>query len=127
LSKDEPTNVARGSTGSPRAPCSDIGLGTLRDAHIPGDDVAMRLSALACSVAILATRVPSASPRHRSGIDALPPLFIWAWERPEDLPDLDRGIGVAFLAQTITVAGDHFRVSPRPNRRMSPLRPRSLR
>jgi hypothetical protein len=46
-------------------------------------------------------------------MDRLPRVFIWAWERPEDLRDLHRGIGVAFLAQTISIEGAEFRVAPR--------------
>ena len=33
-----------------------------------------------------------------------PRLVLWAWERPVDLQDLSRGVGVAFLAQTITLS-----------------------
>lgn len=40
-------------------------------------------------------------------------MVVWAWERPEDLRDLDERIGVAFLAQTITVIDDRLRVEPR--------------
>lgn len=65
--------------------------------------------------------------------DPLPPVMLWAWERPTDLRDLDRGVGVAFLAQTITIAGStrpgaalartasapepagHYAVTPRRN------------
>jgi hypothetical protein len=32
--------------------------------------------------------------------------MLWAWERPEDLRALDPDTGVAFLAQTITLAAD---------------------
>jgi hypothetical protein len=35
----------------------------------------------------------------------VPRLVLWAWERPDDLRQLPRGVGVAFLAQTITIAG----------------------
>lgn len=40
-------------------------------------------------------------------------MLVWAWERPEDLRDLDERIGVAFLAQTITVIDNRLRVEPR--------------
>jgi hypothetical protein len=46
-------------------------------------------------------------------MDRLPHVFVWAWERPEDLRDLDAGVGVAFLAQTISITGGEFRVAPR--------------
>ena len=39
--------------------------------------------------------------------------MIWAWERPEDLGTLGADIGVAFLAQTITVSGVEIAVEPR--------------
>jgi len=39
--------------------------------------------------------------------DQMPPKVIWAWERPEDLSFLEpKEFGVAFLAQTLFVAGD---------------------
>jgi hypothetical protein len=73
----------------------------------------VRQSALACAVALLAATSPSAPPRQRSAIDRLPRLFVWAWERPEDLRDLDEGIGVAFLAQTISITRGEMHVAPR--------------
>jgi hypothetical protein len=73
----------------------------------------VRLFVITCLVAVLAATSPSGTPRHNSAIDRLPRLFVWAWERPEDLRDLEEGIGVAFLAQTIIVAGDQFHVAPR--------------
>ena len=72
-----------------------------------------RLTALAATLALLAATSLSDAPFRRPAMDRLPRLFVWAWERPEDLRDLDRGIGVAFLAQTITITGDRFHVSPR--------------
>lgn len=73
----------------------------------------MRFAAIASIVAALAATSPSYAPPHHSSMDGLPRLFLWAWERPEDLRDLDSGIGVAFLAQTITIAGSQLRVAPR--------------
>jgi hypothetical protein len=47
------------------------------------------------------SRVPT-SPQ----IAALPNLFFWAWERPEDLRFLEsKNVGVAFLAKTIYIPG----------------------
>lgn len=37
----------------------------------------------------------------------LPSVILWAWERPEDLRFLNDDIGVAFLAQTIHLNGEH--------------------
>lgn len=45
----------------------------------------------------------------------MPPKFLWAWERPEDLRFLDpKEFGVAFLAQTILLEKDA--VTPKPRR-----------
>ena len=40
----------------------------------------------------------------RAGNKDLPPVILWAWERPEDLEFLNsQRFGVAFLAQTLTL------------------------
>lgn len=50
--------------------------------------------------------------------------MLWAWERPTDLRRLEPGMGVAFLAQTITLDRDTFRVVPRRHPlRVSPRTP----
>lgn len=51
-------------------------------------------------------------------LSSLPPVILWAWERPEklDFIDTDR-VGVAFLAKTLRLEGD--RVVSRP--RLQPL------
>jgi hypothetical protein len=66
-------------------------------------------------ISILALR-PQAAPQPLSD---LPPVIIWAWERPEKLYfiDTDR-VGVAFLAKTLQLEGD--RVISRP--RLQPLK-----
>jgi hypothetical protein len=52
----------------------------------------------------------SSSPR----LDGLPMIVLWAWERPEDLRFIDtQKIGVAFLAETLTLSGNRTRVRPR--------------
>jgi hypothetical protein len=44
----------------------------------------------------------------------LPPVILWAWERPEDLEFLDsQRFGVAFLAQTLILKGDEVVLNPR--------------
>jgi len=44
----------------------------------------------------------------------LPSVIIWAWDRPEDLRFLrSKGIGVSFLAETLTLSGDTVRMRPR--------------
>ena len=53
------------------------------------------------------------------GMNAVPPLVLWAWERPEDLRFIKPGAaGIAFLARTVWVDGNN--VSGRP--RLQPLR-----
>lgn len=47
-------------------------------------------------------------------VETLPPVIIWAWERPEDLTFVDpEKVGVAFLAKTIYLRGDRVVVRPR--------------
>lgn len=57
---------------------------------------------------------------HRTTpLETLPPVIVWAWERPEDLTFLDpRETAVAYLAKTITLRGDKVVVRPR----LQPLR-----
>jgi hypothetical protein len=71
---------------------------------------AWALVATAAAVLLLA---PPPAARERSALTSLPALTLWAWERPEDLRGVGRDTAVAFLAQTITIAGDGERVSPR--------------
>jgi hypothetical protein len=43
-----------------------------------------------------------------------PALILWAWERPENLESIDtKRVGVAFLAQTLTLRGSKVEVQPR--------------
>lgn len=68
-----------------------------------------RLLALAAVGAII---VPAVGLR-RASPPVLPSLMLWAWERPVDLRDLPAGVGVAVLAQTITVGDAAHVTSPR--------------
>jgi Protein of unknown function (DUF3142) len=44
----------------------------------------------------------------------LPPIILWAWERPEKLDFIDTyKVAVAFLAKTISLRGDETSVRPR--------------
>ena len=53
------------------------------------------------------------APKHLP-VDSLPPVILWAWERPENLTFLDpQKTGVAFLAKTITLRDDKTTVKPR--------------
>ena len=75
----------------------------------------MRLAAAALVIAAAAvwwSRQPDPLP-------GLPHVFVWAWERPEDLRFLDpRSVGIAFLDRTVFL--DAGTVSVRP--RLQPLR-----
>ena len=52
-------------------------------------------------------------------VESLPPVILWAWERPENLTFLDpQKTAVAFLAKTITLRDDKVAVKPR----LQPLR-----
>ncbi len=52
-------------------------------------------------------------------VESLPPVVVWAWERPENLTFLDpQKTAVAFLAKTITLRDDKIAVKPR----LQPLR-----
>jgi hypothetical protein len=54
------------------------------------------------------------STRNRADEKGLPPVMLWAWERPEDLEFLDpRYFGVAFLAQTLALSGEEVIFNPR--------------
>jgi len=57
----------------------------------------------------------SKAPVH-NGLDEarFPTVVLWAWERPEDLSFIDsQKIGVAFLAQTLTLKADEVTFNPR--------------
>jgi Protein of unknown function (DUF3142) len=59
------------------------------------------------------------SARHSTTVESLPPVVLWAWERPENLTFLDpKQAAVAFLAKTITLRDDKIAVKPR----LQPLR-----
>lgn len=50
----------------------------------------------------------------RQRLAILPPVILWAWERPESFPTLDpEKFGVAFLAQTLVLSEDDVRIEPR--------------
>lgn len=68
------------------------------------------------ALALLVPAVAVHEPRPVPGA-ALPGVFLWAWERPDDLRRLPRGVGVAFLAQTITIASRTYVIA----RRRQPL------
>jgi uncharacterized lipoprotein len=54
------------------------------------------------------------SVRNRLDESHFPPIVLWAWERPEDLRNLDsKRFAVAFLAQTLLLKGDDVILNPR--------------
>ena len=58
--------------------------------------------------------LPTTESGGRGRMTAFPRIVLWAWERPNDLsfPEA-RGIGVAFLAVTVSLAGDTITIRPR--------------
>jgi Protein of unknown function (DUF3142) len=65
------------------------------------------------AVGVFALAAVSAAPYAPAAPVPLPPLMLWAWERPTDLRSLSSGTGVAFLSQTIHVRGAAIGISPR--------------
>src|ERR1700690_3976997 len=58
-------------------------------------------------------------PRPADPLPGFPHVFLWAWERPENLEFLDpHSTGVAFLARTVCLGGGVVSVHPR----VQPLR-----
>ena len=51
--------------------------------------------------------------REMRRVVSLPDRMVWAWERKEDLRFLPRGVGVAYLARTITIGYSGAEVRPR--------------
>ena len=58
---------------------------------------------VSCLVGLGAATVRARRNAHEPSVQATPAVFLWAWERPEDLRFLaaDKNVGVAFLAGTI--------------------------
>jgi hypothetical protein len=70
------------------------------------------------SVALILLLLLPGCARHADPLPGFPRVFLWAWERPEDLRWLDRRtVGVAFLARTVCPREDGVGVRPR----MQPL------
>jgi len=72
----------------------------------------IRTTALCVTLAALVFLQPAKSASAKSN-DALPRTMLWAWERPTDLRDLGPDVGVAFLAQTISIDGDRVAIASR--------------
>ena len=68
---------------------------------------------LATIIILLPLLLAAFSAEH-TPVESLPPVILWAWERPENLTFLDpQKTGVAFLAKTITLRGEKTIVKPR--------------
>jgi hypothetical protein len=71
------------------------------------------LAAVLRMPASLGTHPSSLTEYHPSG---LPPVFLWAWERSEDLSFIDpHTLAVAYLARTLYLEEDRILVRPRLN------------
>lgn len=70
------------------------------------------------AAALIALLLIPACARRPDPLPGLPRVFVWAWERPEDLRELNaRTVGVAFLARTVCLRENTVGVRPR----MQPL------
>lgn len=72
---------------------------------------------LAASVAAILL-VPRSSAPLPDALAGAPRIFLWAWERPEDLRFLPADVGVAILTGTLTIRDSSIDLRPR----MQPLR-----
>jgi len=70
------------------------------------------------TLALIPLLLAAGCARRADPLPGLPRVFLWAWERPEDLRWLDtRTAGVAFLARTVCPRADGVGIRPR----MQPL------
>jgi hypothetical protein len=75
-----------------------------------------RKSTALCATFLMLLSLPCRLERARNRVDekGLPPVILWAWERPEDLRFLTSSRhGVAFLAQTLVLNADEVIHKPR--------------
>jgi hypothetical protein len=83
-----------------------------------------RVSRLAAIALVALGLLPVVSDSSASGVathstSAIPPLVLWAWERPEDFRFVDsEHVGVAFLAGTVSLHAGRAEFRPR----LQPLR-----
>ncbi|MFZ6644784.1 hypothetical protein ACO0LO_03665 [Undibacterium sp. TJN25] len=71
---------------------------------------------LACGISLalkMDSRSEAVTAQLHPALAQLPSELVWAWERPEDLRWLPAGIGVAYVASSITLQGDEALVHPR--------------
>src|SRR6185436_7563793 len=69
---------------------------------------------LATIIILLPLLLVTFSAPKSTTVESLPPVILWAWERPENLTFLNpQKTGVAFLAKTITLRDGKTIVKPR--------------
>lgn len=76
---------------------------------------ALWVAAILSTATLLAWRLPArARFSTQPSLEALPPLVLWAWERPEDLRFMDpQNTAVAFLAETLQLHDGGVTLRPR--------------
>ena len=96
-------------------PSGDPPVAALSRLHRAVGRSGVRCFSICLAVGMLGTLVLSwALPRTADPVPGAPTVFLWAWERPEDLRFLDSSeAGVAFLAGTIVLEDDEVVVRPR--------------
>jgi len=71
-------------------------------------------SILVCLLMLVPIRSEQSPFRNPDRMRVLPPLVLWAWERPEGLRFINpQSTAVAFLAGTIHIHGDDVAIRPR--------------
>lgn len=83
---------------------------------IPIQESHVKTLAPSCLIlGVIAAAVSSAG-CSRDRMSRLPATVLWAWERPENLDFIDpQRVAVAYLAQTLTLAGNRVAIRPRLN------------
>ena len=73
-----------------------------------------KLSLILCALLFFTENCRQKTEFYPTSNTEMPPKFLWAWERPEDLRFLDANeFGVAFLAQTLLLKNDEVILRPR--------------
>jgi Protein of unknown function (DUF3142) len=76
--------------------------------------LAISLFVLRSREVIQATHTSFTLKESATALATLPPVILWAWERPEELDLLDpHKAGVAFLAKTVNLRGSQTVIKPR--------------
>jgi hypothetical protein len=79
---------------------------------VVGRDAVVRAAAFCATLTALSFLRPG-DRVSAANDDVLPSTMLWAWERPVDLRGVSADIGVAFLAQTITIEAGSVSVQSR--------------